>query len=100
MNKIVVNKCYGGFSLSTEATEYMGLEVDKFARKYGSFHTLMSRHDPKLVAAVEALGSEAASGSHAKLEVEVIKGTFYQIGEYDGMEWIETPESQEWIEIE
>jgi len=100
MNKVVVNKCYGGFSISLKAAEHMGIGIDEFDSKYGNVRFKGMRHDPKLVAAVEALGSDAASGSFAKLEIVVIKGNRYQIGEYDGMEWVETPDSQQWIEIE
>ena len=99
-HKIVVNKCYGGFSLSPKAAKMMGLEVDELSIDFGAVHCReIPRHSTELVKVVEDMGKEA-SGSYAKLQIEVIKGNLYQIGEYDGMEWVETPESQEWIEIE
>ena len=97
MTKIVVNKCYGGFSISLKAAELMGIEVDDFDRKYESHDWPGPRHDTKLVAAVEQLGSEGASGSHARLVVVETNEDLYQIGEYDGMEWVETPDTQHWI---
>lgn len=49
----------------------------------------LERNDPVLVQVVEALGSEAASGEHARLAiVEIPDGTDYEIGEYDGQEHI------------
>lgn len=61
--KIVINKCYGGFSLSRAGMEYMGLERDGFGHCRD-----LPRHDPKLVECVEKLGDQA-SGSLAKLTV-------------------------------
>lgn len=53
------------------------------------------RHDPVLVEVVERLGP-AASGEYAQLEVRTIEGNRYRVCEYDGNEWIETPDSIEW----
>ncbi len=101
--KIVINKCYGGFSISKEAGLYMasrgsaqaqselysslgynwfgyGYSTDKFPIQY-------SRTDPLLVEAVEKLGSDKASGSSAKLKVvEIPDDVDWEIDEYDGME--------------
>lgn len=65
--------------------------------KYGKlpdFHCSheYERHDPLLVACVEALGGEhrkGASGEYSELAVvEIPDGVEYQIEEYDGKEWI------------
>lgn len=47
------------------------------------------RADPLLVAVVEELGSDQASGCYAKLRViEIPDGVEWEIEEYDGMEWV------------
>jgi hypothetical protein len=118
--KIVINACYGGFSVSIAAAEFMaerGCPVAKselaeyrtklgdkrkrstIERKYGvswygygytdDDHEGYSRASPHLVAAVEALGTEAASGSCARLKVvEIPDNIEWSIGEYDGFEHV------------
>src|SRR5690606_27145288 len=46
------------------------------------------RHDPDLVAVVEELESEDASGMCAKLRVYQLSGNRYMIEEYDGYETV------------
>lgn len=93
---IVVNNCYGGFSLSKEGVEYMrnhGVECeDEYSLTYD-----FPRHHPVLVKMVEELGSEKASGRYAKLAIEKIKSPFYLIDEYDGIESVITPDI-DWID--
>lgn len=114
--KIVINRCYGGFSVSLAAARFMAERGNRTAiaelaeydakienkenqtrleRKcgvkfYGYGYTNNSgpyaRDDKDLIAAVEALG-EKASGKLAKLTiVEIPKGTDWEIDDYDGME--------------
>lgn len=81
--KIVINKCYGGFSLSEAAYKELGLEWDG----YGYGHS-DDRASPDLVAVVEKLG-EAASGNFGELKVvDIPDGIDYRIEDYDGIEWI------------
>lgn len=82
MAKVVLNKCYGGFGLSKEAYEYMGLEWDKYGFKFDN-----DRENPKLIECVEALG-EKANGSYANLFVDEYddENFTYWIDEYDGVE--------------
>lgn len=97
--KIVLNKCYGGFSISREAAEHMAaagcqhaareLEESKdrfygygYAKGYDSY----DRANPYLVAAVEALGEKANGWSAALEVVEIPDGADYEIDEYDGKE--------------
>lgn len=83
--KIVVNKCWGGYGLSKEAYEYLGLEWDGYGYSTGG----MERNDPKLVECVETLG-EKANGTYSKLEVvEIPDDVEWEIRNYDGMETIE-----------
>ena len=83
--KIVINKCYGGFSLSEAAYEELGLKWDGYG--YG-FNGDDKRTDPEMIAVVEKLGG-AASGKFAELQVvEIPDGIDYRIEDYDGIEWI------------
>lgn len=110
MTKIVYNACYGGFSLSDEATElYLnlkGLKYKKIKEQWGIRYDVeenknfydrrIERDDPVLVEVVEKLGMKA-NGSCAKLYIEDLpKGTLYRITEYDGYESIETKYDMDW----
>lgn len=97
--KIVINKCYGGFSVSEAVYDELGLEWDGFgyltdledalrADADDPFHVLL-RSNPELVAAVEKLGPKRASGSMAQLAVvDIPDDVEFTIEEYDGIEWI------------
>lgn len=92
--KIVINRCYGGFSVSQECAERMAAAgsaaaIEELGQKhYSGFLRDVRRDDPLLVEAVEALG-EAADGSMASLTVvEIPDDVKWQIEEYDGMEWV------------
>jgi hypothetical protein len=104
--KIVINTCYGFFSLSDEAvrlyaqlvglvlveaqSDYCGTE---FYRDHISEETYFSYYDiardcPHLVQVIETLGT-AANGDCAELKVvEVPDGVEWHIEEYDGDEWV------------
>ena len=87
MQRIVINKCYGGFGLSKEAIDLyktkVGMEEDEPLFVYDLY-----RADPDLIEVVEELG-EKAEGDCAKLKiVEIPDGVKWTIEEYDGMEWI------------
>lgn len=76
--KIVINRCFGGFGLSSEALKRLG-------RKYD--HDI-PRNDPDLVACVEEIGS-AADGGFAELSVvEIPDDVDFGIYEYDGLEHV------------
>lgn len=78
--KIVINRCYGGFDLSEKAMKFLGV---------GSEWPDIARNDPKLVECVEKLGEEA-NGTYAELKVvEIPDDVNWEIGEYDGLEWVE-----------
>lgn len=111
--KVVINACYGGFSLSDDAIrEYLRRtgrewteEQSEFSLLGTLFHVIgdedwydrdLDRADPVLVAIVEEMG-EAANGSCANLEIrELPKGTLYRIDEYDGYESIQTRDGIDW----
>jgi hypothetical protein len=65
--------------------------------KYYYIHNTVSRADPILVEVVRELGREANPDNCTKLKiVSMLAGTKYRIAEYDGTEWIETPETIHW----
>ena len=114
-HKVVFNNCYGGFSLSIKAIEWLRsncedkelkhfidehLSDDQFTLEYKVTDWFdRKRHHKDLVAVVEALGREASGGCSA-LEIEKIHGNQYRIEEYDGAEEVVTPEDSDWIIIE
>ena len=78
--KIVVNKCFGGFSVSEKVKEALGL---------CSVYDEVERDDPKLIHLVETLGDDA-NGRSARLRIVEIpdEATDWEIDEYDGAEKI------------
>ena len=86
--KVVINNCYGGFSLSDAGIarylELKGIEVpDK------SFYDRdIPRDDAVLIQVVEELG-DAANGFAADLKiVDIPDDVDWEIEEYDGNEWV------------
>jgi hypothetical protein len=106
---VVYNTRYGGFSISNKAMDLMceyghplALEIRDNYRNRSTFGYLISeipRHDPILVRVVRELGSEA-NGQYADLNIVEINTPMYRVQEYDGKEWIETPDSVDWVIIE
>lgn len=83
--KVVINRCFGGFSLSERAYEFLGLEWDGYGYKYNDNDL---RTDAKLVECVETLGEEA-DGRFAELKVvEIPDDVEWEIDYYDGLESI------------
>lgn len=116
--KIVLNRCYGCFGLSIEATEWLishGLEeeywyfnssyrktdsdFDKY--KYRVNTEKIPRHHPLLVECVETLGGKADEiGSELHVfEIPSRRYRVFNFGE-EGMEEVQTPKDIRWIEIE
>jgi hypothetical protein len=79
--KVVINKCYGGFSLSEKAYKELGLKGPY------DYHGI-ERHDPRLVEIVGRLGKESFGGLAELKVVEIPDDVKYEICEYDGIEWI------------
>lgn len=82
MNKVVINACYGGFTLSDKAVEELAIPLGEWG-----YPEEPSRHDPKFVELVERLGKEA-SGSCSRLEIREIWGRVYRIDVHDGLETV------------
>lgn len=109
IRRVVINSCYGGFSLSHEAilryhelqgqpiywrnTEYADIFLyytdSQMAETSAWYDRDLARDDPYLVRVVQELGSEAAGGSMSVLKiVEIPESVIWQIQDYDGQEWI------------
>ena len=103
--KVVLNKDWGGFSISKVCAEYMAkngcehakAELKESEEKKRTFYGYgyckgkdgYDRTSKYLVEAVEKLGTAVASGSMACLEVvEIPDDISYEIEEYDGLETI------------
>ena len=116
--KVILNKCFGGFSLSKKAhqlyAEKKGLPFNIYFDQFGIEHYRTDgkttgepedkdffwlsdeyRDDPVLVEVVEELG-EAANGCCANLVVvDIPDGMDYVVDDYDGVETLR-PRTQTW----
>lgn len=128
-HKIVYNDCYGGYTLSDKAIDWLSehgsektknfiaqkrIEAkEKDAFSYASqeridnakfyvmdaVRSFLNRHDHDLVAVVEALGKEV-NGTFSKLAIAEIDEDKYFIDEYDGRESVVTPADLCWEVID
>ena len=100
--KVVLNSCFGGFSLSKDAIQMLidkyGLDIDS---DYGYVDNDVFdivddnmdayRMDKRLVSVVKKLGVDKASGKFASLRIvdvpdEVVEVHGWHISDYDGCE--------------
>jgi len=115
--KIVLNKCYGGFEISDEAIEELlrrkGIKFKTVSDEYGNLiffdekdeeidfyygTDINVRTDKELIKLIEEKGSYFVSRCCAKLEVEEVeKGKKFIIDEYDGYEEIKYIDDFDWI---
>ncbi len=78
--KIVINTCFGGFSLSQEA-------MNRYRKEKGATGRI-SRDDEVLVKIVEELGTKA-NGFYSELKiVEIPDDVKWCIEDFDGKEWV------------
>ena len=114
-HKVAINSRYGGFGVSIAVLEWMAqrghlvaLEtIEEFRAEYPDWRSSFNdwdcygvdRHDPYLIAAIEALGDRASDG-FSLIRIVPIKGTKYIIREYDGMESVVEPEDIQWVSSE
>ena len=85
--KLVLNKCFGGFSLSVRACKKLfDLGVKEFEDDYWEE---IDRNNEHLISIVEQ-DAESASGGCANLEIVEIpdNATDWMIDEYDGWETV------------
>jgi hypothetical protein len=85
--RIVINKCYGGFSLSEPVKLLYKERTGKSLREYEAV-----RDDPELISAIEQIGLDNASGTFGKLAIIEIPDDVpedgWDIQDYDGVEWV------------
>ena len=86
--RIVINRCYGGFGLSNLAAKrYRELAWIPEEELFWTYD--IPRDSAILLQVIDELGAQESSGPHAELKViEIPDGVKWHIGEYDGMEWI------------
>ena len=79
--EIVINRCWGGYSLSEEACAMLGVT------NHYAFDEKEERTNPRLVDCVRTLGKRA-SGAAANLMIVELPSetTDWEIDEYDGAE--------------
>lgn len=77
--KIVINDCFGGFTLPPTASTSVNLSRDE------SYY-LQNRHDPQLVKVVENMNTEDNHWCSRLKVVEWPDGLPYKIADYDGLE--------------
>jgi hypothetical protein len=94
--KIVVNRCFGGFSVSEAVYKEIGVEWDGFGYLENedlgitSDHYMDYRAAKALIDAIEKIGEGEAGGSMSELRVkEIPDNVDWEISNYDGMESIE-----------
>lgn len=96
MQKIVINRCFGGFGLSGRAQarycELEGIELGEYDHQYDHYEGFkpwdVHRDDYNLVKVVEELG-EASWGYGSELKVvEVPVGVQWYVRDYDGVETV------------
>lgn len=84
--EVVINRCFGGFSLSQEAYEYLGIPWDGYGFEYRDYDL---RTEKELIECVRTLG-ERANGDFAKLKIVSIPDDVkWYIEDYDGKETVE-----------
>lgn len=87
--KVVINQCYGGFSLSQAALA--ALEKKGYVNVTATFEgRTVGRRDPRLIEVVEELGADA-NGTTAKMVVVDLPDsiTDWRIREEDGYECVD-----------
>lgn len=79
MTQILVNKCYGGYSLSDEAIEALG-----------NIDCRYDRTNPEILRIFDEMGSEAFGGDYAKIKKVTLpeETTDWKMFDYDGVETI------------
>jgi hypothetical protein len=83
MPKVVINRCYGGYGLTTEQVA----EYNKRRGSEGLAEHDIERDDPILAAMVEAEGFVSRGLSDLKV-VNIPDDVEWIIEQYDGMEWV------------
>lgn len=91
--KIVLNRCYGGFSLSKDVKAMYRSATSGVCRPTGWFPDQdIPRDDPVLIEIIERVGVDRAGGQFSKLCIVEIPADVPEDGwiiqDYDGVEWV------------
>jgi len=108
--EVVINNCYGGFSLSRKAFLALrklkqpdALKEPDYGEKYedgsvrqsmgnlegtGSFCSGIKRNDPLFLRVVRRLGKKANGGCSSLKIIKIPAGVKWHVEEYDGNEWV------------
>ncbi len=94
--RIVLNTCFGGFSLSDEAKAmFNALTEDRIRDERSSFWCIemdVARDDPNLLKVIDTLGLNPSAGSFSQLAIVEIPDDIPEDGwiiqDYDGKEWV------------
>jgi len=91
--RIAVNDCWGGFSVSHAIYDILGIKWDGYGFLSNKDLGIESnncdayRADARLIAAIEKIGCDAASGEYAEITIiEVPDDIEWYIDNYDGKE--------------
>ena len=106
MNYVVYSADFGGFNLSRELLKWLYdheseyVEMDKEEKTFSLKYDI-PRHDPLLVEGVKTFLAEGRrpGGDSCMVDIEEIEGNKYIIEEYDGREFVTTPDEIDWIHI-
>ncbi len=88
--KIVINNCFGGFALSREACNELGIKYKRWLGGHNLYDQHKMRTDPKLVDCVEKLGPRASEDAVSNLIViEIPNDVDWYIRDDRGIETVE-----------
>jgi len=92
--EIVINRCFGGFGLSSMALEiYRAVpRVDLEDTRVFNHASDIPRDDPILIQTIKTLGLKESAGNFAKLQIieipDDVPADGWIIQDYDGTEWV------------
>lgn len=92
-HQIVINRCYGGFSLSEQAKNmYKEATKDVIRSQHWYPDQDIPRDDPILIGIIKEIGEKAAGGTFAKLKIieipDDVPADGWIVQDYDGVEWV------------
>jgi len=84
--KIVINTCYGGFSLSDAAITMYCEAKNLNTKEFCEWE--VPRNDATLISIVEKLGDSVNTGYSKLRIVEIPEDVNWTVEQYDGNEWV------------
>jgi len=85
MVKIVINACYGGFGLSSEAEKWL-IENKNWNKEKSKWK--YDRKNPDLINCIETLGKKVNTFCSDLKIIEIPDNVEYTIKEHAGREWV------------